>query len=115
MGECEFPQKRLDFYIRAAAKALTSSTAAIENHFLLDIDHSPADLEFMFVDAIQPFHNFPRALLHAERTRLEEVWRNKLNASLNVKKQLRYSFSGFSNARHQPNIDADSLGSQEFT
>ena len=93
-------------YVRAAAHANTNPpTAAIEKHFYYEPEHSPADLEFTFVDALSNPSTLTEACLNGMRVRYEEIWMAKLRASLNVKRQARFSFTGYSRARDPAALD----------
>lgn len=111
VGECEFPKKRLVQYVRAAAKINTTSTSAVQQHFSGCPDHSILDLQFLLIDAIPATLATHPACWDGVRARLEEMWITKLGPTLNVKKQLRQSFTGFARARLDPAID-DPSGSQ---
>ena len=104
VGECENPLTRLPKYLYAAAAPLSRPTSAVELHFTESL-HSPCDVEFMLIDSVPfRFRSVP-AILPAIRTRLEEIWIGRLRASLNVKRQTRFSFTGFEGARRLPCLD----------
>ena len=103
VGECLLPKKRLMDYVRAAGKMTLTTTSAVEKHFLDCPLHDERDLEFTLVDAL-PLGCKP-ACWDSERSRLEEIWIAKLHPSLNIKKQVRNSFTGFARARLPPAID----------
>ena len=46
------------------------------------------------------------AIMHSIRIRLEESWRRRLGAELNKKINVRATFSGWSAARGEPELDA---------
>ena len=104
VGETQHPRTRIQDYVRAATQRSTTCKARIERHFAEEPDHSTLDLEVMFIDKLPP-GQFLEACSDGERVRLEETWCAKLNASLNVRRQVRNSFTGFAKARKTPALD----------
>ena len=106
VGECEDPKERLVKYIQAARSTRPLRRTRTEKHFA-DSFHTPADLEFTLIDSIPSTMNATPACIPAERVRLEELWINKLNAQLNKKRQVHFSFTGQGYARHEAGDDDD--------
>ena len=78
----------------------SSIQALIETHFVDTPDHDILDLELMLIDCVPASTKFTVACVD-----LEEIWIGRLLATLNVKKQIRNSFSGYAKARNTPAID----------
>ena len=75
--------------------------SAVENHFT-DHEHGPDDLVLSIIDCIPPNFSPEPACVHSERVRMESVWIARLQTQwplgLNMKKQPRFSFTGYSAA-----------------
>ena len=85
------PTKRLPRYFNAVERTPSTLGTAIEQHFGLS-EHVPSDLKVQIVDQLANASSFHPACIPAERCRLEEIWINKLQAELNVKRQSHFSF-----------------------
>lgn len=101
VGEAGDPVQRLVTYIQAARDGVlpANNACAIHRHFLPG-DHSLANLRIVLLDTVPASgikHRF--ALMPAIRLHLEARWIKKLKAELNVKRNLRFSFSGWLAAR----------------
>ena len=83
-------------YVRCiGARTLESPNGgcAITRHFLQD-DHGLEDFSFTFIDSIPPSLRIRQAVWPAMRKRLESFWINRLQASMNIQRNWRISFSG---------------------
>ena len=93
VGECKEPRARLHTYIAAASKNEPGSeNYAIHRHFM-DSDHSPDDLSITFVDALPRTISCRPAIITGLRKRWEWRWTHRLDAKLNVCRNLPYSFA----------------------
>ena len=104
VGECTDPRSRLQYYITGVQNGPPEpdQCCAILRHFL-DGAHTVHDLRLTLVDRI-PFHmGFHPAVPSAVRIRLENRWISKLDAELNVRRQVHNSFSGSHQARGRAN------------
>ena len=104
VGETGWPAVRLQEYMRAANSINPAPfRCSIEKHFA-DVNHTLADLQFTLVDKLATPANVDEATLHARLVRLEELWINKVGASLNKKCCTHFSFTGYFNARAEHSI-----------
>ena len=67
--------------------------------------HTPGDPEIFLIDCIPHPYDIEESLWHAIRTRMEEIWINKLQASINIKRQTRNSFTGYGASRNASYLD----------
>ena len=100
VGECKSPESRLlNYYLPIRDRAPPdSSSCSILTHFL-ETEHSINDFEVIFVEKLPPVFNTNPAICHTNRARLEWRWIRRLNATLNVRRNLWGFFSGWSAAR----------------
>ena len=96
VGETENPRVRFEQYLReiaAGPRGNQNGICAITEHFL-DGSHSVADVEFTLVDSVPATCNFHPAVIAPMRVRLEWLWINRLESSLNIRRNWRSSFPG---------------------
>ena len=102
VGETVDPRKRLTSYINTIthAKSEESIDCAIQKHFASD--HNPDDISFHLIEKMDFF--ISENIAHAVKLRYEQIWIDKLNAKLNVRKQLHLSMSGGFSSRKKPKL-----------
>ena len=116
VGECACPRDRLRSYIQAARLGIyspaSSSKCGVHRHFVRT-PHSIADLEITLVQSLPPTTG--ANICDAVRARNESRWIQRLEASLNIRRQFWASFPGHYKKRRtararrpaSPQIDAE--------
>ena len=96
VGEGHDPRQRYKTYVQAASRNEIGgqhAQCAIHRHFM-DSRHDVSSFEFQIVDALPGRLFCKPTLIPALRKRMECRWIRRLQAQLNVKRFIHYSFTG---------------------